>query len=294
MEHLLTVFIAVTEHGSFTKAGSYLHLTQPTVTASIKQLERKYNAVLLDRTNKYVRLTKSGEVVYHYAKKMQQYQIKMENVLADMHQNAAGTVTIGASYTYGEYMLPAVIAKLRATYPNITPVITIQNSENILDLLAHNQLDIGIIEKKLTNDVLTIQPFQNDELVCVFPTDHPALQKKPLLPADLTKEDWIIREEGSGTREMQMAFLEREAIRLEKTPLVFSSTQPIKEAIKLGLGISLLSRLSIQAELASGEFLMIQDPAFTISRSFSLVKNKNDYPLKITELVEAIIYSMAN
>lgn len=69
MEHLLTVFIAVTEHGSFTKAGSYLHLTQPTVTASIKQLERKYNAVLLDRTNKYVRLTKSGEVVYHYAKK---------------------------------------------------------------------------------------------------------------------------------------------------------------------------------------------------------------------------------
>lgn len=264
MDQQLLVFVTVVEEGNFSRAAKNLHMTQPAVSQYIQSLERTFNVKLLDRSNKYVRLNKAGEIVYHHAKEILGLYSKMGGLIEDLSSKANGSLSIGASYTFGEYILPHLIAKMQENYPLITPTITIGNTNDIAELVSGHQLDVGIIEGHFEDKNLQVEPFAKDSMYVVTAARHNVER------VNLAEHAWIVREVGSGTREAQELILKD----LEITPkrvMEFGSTQLIKESVEAGLGISLLSHWAIQKELSLGTLKQIEIEGTPFKREFSIV-----------------------
>ncbi|MDY0410315.1 LysR family transcriptional regulator [Virgibacillus soli] len=270
MDKNLLVFVTVVEQENFSRAAKELHMTQPAVSQYIRMLEEDVGTRLLERTNKYVRLNKAGEVVYHHAKEIIGLYTKMENLLDDITNKAKGILTIGASYTFGEYVLPHIIAMMQNKYPGIQPTITIGNTAHITELVLTHQLDIGIIEGMMNGVHLEKTPFADDQLYIVASPNNPLTTQPLIKKQDLEQSMWIIREEGSGTRESLENLFAELTIKPERT-MKFSSTQPIKEAVAAGLGISLLSKWAIQKELKHHELIILPVEGTPYHRQFSYI-----------------------
>ncbi|VDG89409.1 CysJI operon transcriptional activator [Lysinibacillus sphaericus] len=272
MDQALNVFVTVAEKKSFSRAAENLHMTQPAVSQYIRSLEETMNVRLLERTNKYVRLTKAGEIVYHHAKEIVGLYGRMHHLVNDLSHEASGQLSIGASYTFGEYVLPHILARLLENYPRIQPDVTIGNTAEIAELIMSRQLDVGIVEGRFKeNRQLTTQAFSEDRMILVASADHPLSIKTTAIEwKELSEQTWIIREEGSGTREAVEAVFERYALTPVRT-MQFSSTQPIKEAVEAGLGISLLSEWAVQKEIRYGELVQLPVKDLPFIRQFSIV-----------------------
>ncbi|MFP4977023.1 LysR family transcriptional regulator [Paenibacillus sp. CN-4] len=289
MDQALIVFIAVAEQQNFTRAAEQLHITQPAVSSYIQGLERALDCKLLERTNKYVRLNKAGEAVYRHAKEIMNLYTRMENILDDLKHTAHGPLSIGASYTFGEYILPHVIAELRRRFPSVQPDITIANSKVIFEQVSRRQLDAGIIEGEIRQaEHVTTIPFAEDRMEIAVSARHPLAGQAEITPAELEAETWIIREEGSGTREMQEKTFEQLGIR-PRSLMVFGSTQAIKESIEAGLGLTLLSLWTLRKELAEGSIRLLKLPGFPLSRHFSLVMPDLGFQTKASEVFAGML-----
>ncbi|MFO1445183.1 LysR family transcriptional regulator [Bacillus sp. Bva_UNVM-123] len=271
MDQQLFIFITVAEKKNFSRAAEELHMTQPAVSQYIQALERTMGTKLLERSNKYVRLNKAGEIVYHHAKEILGLYTKMHYLIDDLTNNTSGPLAIGASYTYGEYVLPHLLAKMQEKYPAINPTISIGNTKEIAELVLGHQLDVGIVEGNFKDKNLQIEPFAVDYMSIVASPNHSLAQKNnEITLSDLTEATWIVREIGSGTREAVENMFEQYEISPKKK-LEFGSTQIIKEAVEANLGISLLSDWTIRKEISLGTLKVIHVNGIAITREFSTV-----------------------
>lgn len=271
MDRQLQVFVTVVEMGNFSRAAEELHMTQPAVSQYIQSFERTMGIKLLERTNKFVRLNKAGEIVYHHAKEILGLYTKMHYLIDDLTNNTSGPLSIGSSYTFGEYVLPHIIAKMHKEYPLIIPTITIGNTNEIANLVLGNQLDVGIVEGEFKDKHLVIEPFAKDSMYLVASPKHRLAQKNSKISiSELEEETWIVREKGSGTREVTEKMF-RLCEMNPKNTLEFGSTQLIKESIEAGIGISLLSYWAIRKECSMGTLSIINLKQLPIIRTFSIV-----------------------
>ncbi|WP_066069181.1 LysR family transcriptional regulator [Neobacillus soli] len=271
MDQYLGVFIKVVEKENFSKAAEELHMTQPAVSQYIRALEESVGTRLLERNNKYVRLNKAGEIVYHHAKEILALYTKMQYLVDDLTNNTSGPIAIGASYTFGEYILPHIVARLQEQYPLISPSIKIYNTKEIIELVNTHQLDIGIIEGFLKDDSQNSEVVSEDKMVIVASSRHHYLKRQGEISlAELAEETWILREEGSGTREAAENLFRMNRF-TPKRIMEFGSTQLIKESVEAGLGISLLSRWAIVKELTHGYVGIIQVKGLPFKRNFSIL-----------------------
>ncbi|MCG7334824.1 LysR family transcriptional regulator [Sporosarcina sp. ACRSM] len=271
MDQHLRVFAMVVEKGSFSRAAEELHMTQPAVSQYIKVLEQTYGEQLLDRNNKYVRLNKAGEIVYVHAKEILGLYTKMQRLLDDLANRATGQLSIGASYTFGEYVLPHFIARLHEQFPLIKPSIVIGNSKEIAELVEGHQLDVGIIEGELQNAHLSIEAFAEDLMYVVASARHRLVQQTDEVElSDLEQETWIIRELGSGTRAATESIFQTLSI-APADIMEFGSTQLIKESVESGLGLTFLSHLAIRKEVSMGLLNVIPLKETPFKRNFSIV-----------------------
>lgn len=271
MDQQLQVFVTVAEMGNFTRAAEKLHMTQPAVSQYIQSLERTMGIKLLERNNKFVRLNQAGEIVYHHAKEIIGLYTKMHYLIDDLTNKTSGPLSIGASYTFGEYVLPQVIAKMQEKYPLITPSITIGNTKEIAKLVLEHQLDVGIIEGDFKDENLTIEPFAEDCMYLIASPKHRLNQKNGEINlSELEGEMWIVRENGSGTREVTEKMFRMGEINPKKK-FEFGSTQLIKESVEAGLGISLLSYWAVRKECSIGSLAVIKVKQLPIRRKFSIV-----------------------
>lgn len=271
MDPYLEVFIKVVEKKNFSRAAEELHMTQPAVSQYIRTLEESIGTRLLERSNKYVLLNKAGEIVYHHAKEILALYTRMQYLVDDLTNNTSGPIAIGASYTFGEYILPHIIAELERQYPLISPSIVIHNTAEIIELVKMRQLDIGIIEGFFNDQHLNIEVVSEDQMVIVASPKHAFLKnKRKMNIVDLEKETWILREKGSGTREAAEKLFQMHGI-LPVKIMEFGSTQVIKESVEAGLGISLLSRWAIDKELTNGYLSLMNVEGLPFKRNFSII-----------------------
>lgn len=291
MDQLLRVFTTVAEQKSFTRAAEHLHMTQPAVSHYIRLLEQKMDVKLLERTNKYVRLTKVGEMIYHQAIDILGRYTRMERSVDDIKFTARGPLLIGSSYTYGEYYLPYKLATILQSYPLLEPTITIKNSHKIIDLLRNHHIDIGIIEGSAPDEEESIKviPFAHDHLSIVVPYEHSLAYYENLSPSLLREETWLLREEGSGTREVQEKGFHQLGFSPKKS-IILGSTQAIKGGIEAGLGISLLSEGAVRNELEVKKAITLDVTGFPLERTFSLITLQMAFYTKAIEiLIEQIV-----
>lgn len=294
MDQQLLVFVTVVEEQSFTRAAQRLRISQPAITQHVQNLENRFDVRLFDRSNRQIRLNKAGEVVYHHAKSILDTYHTMERLVQDLNEKASGTLEIGASFTFGEYVLPHVIAAFRQAYPDIQPTISVENTSSVIRDVARGALDIGIVEGLSVPDLgVDIEAFAEDELVIVGAIDHlhADLLDRTVSPEQLESMTWIVREHGSGTREMTDYFFSTHAIH-PSSMVEYGSTQIIKESVEAGLGITLLSKWAVRKELA---WEILRPIAFTdqpIVRAFSFVTRKSDFQTKATRLFQAFVLGM--
>jgi LysR family transcriptional regulator, transcriptional activator of the cysJI operon len=280
VDQSLLVFVTVVEKKSFTRAADALHMTQPAVSQYIQMLERNVGTKLLDRSNKYVQLNKAGEIVYHHANEIIGLYTQMQNLVDDAMNKASGKLAIGASYTFGEYVLPHVVAYLQEQHPLIKPKITIANTTRISEWVASRQLDVGIVDGEVPHSQLPMEAFADDLMYIVASKNYSCANRNI---SDLENDTWIVREEASGTRKATEKMFAKLNFH-PKNIMEFGSTQIIKESVQAGLGITLLSHCTIQKELSLGTLKIIDVLGTPFQRNFSLITPPTRFKTKATEV----------
>ena len=284
MDQQLLAFVTVADEQNFTRAANKLHVSQPAISQHIQNLEQRLNVKLLDRTNKYVRLNRAGDVVYHHAKEILGLYGQLTRLVQDLKDEASGSLSIGASFTFGEYVLPHVVAEFRQTYPKIVPSIAVENTQAVVELVARGELDIGIIEgSAMHNAGVDVIPFAEDTVVVVAPSHHPLTSQALVTTQEIGAECWIVRERGSGTREITDYVFRTYGIQ-PKTMIEYSSTQVIKESVEAGLGITILSKWAIRKELMCSTLRIVPLSDSPIRRQFSIVLRKSEFYTKSLQL----------
>jgi DNA-binding transcriptional LysR family regulator len=281
----LKVFHTVARLLSFTKAAEELHMTQPAVTFQVRQLEEYFNTRLFDRTHNKVSLTPAGERVAEFAERIFDLYAEMESGVRDLTGEISGALTIGASTTIAEYMLPALLGEFKNQYPDINLRLKVSNSEGIVSMVEHNVIDLGVVESAVNNKNLIVEVCHEDQLVLVAAPDHELVKRGGKVNAsDIVRYPFVSREEGSGTRDVVMQYLMEHNV--SPGDMTFSlelgSPEAIKGAVEAGMGITILSRSIIGKELKLNMLAELPlDPPLV--RPFSFVRQRQKFRVTVME-----------
>jgi DNA-binding transcriptional LysR family regulator len=274
----LQVFHAVAKHLSFTKASEALFMTQPAVTFQVKQLEEGLNTRLFDRAHGRISLTPAGQVAFEYAERILGLSAELDKRLKEMSGHAAGPLLIGASMTIGEYVLPQLIGKFKARFPEVAPTLFVGNSEAVQDRVGERSLDLGFIEGESHRATLLSELCCEDELQVTCAPSH-ALAKEPFVPPQsLCNHGYLSREAGSGTREVIDRYLRKAGVQPESLDVVveLGSPEALKGLAATGFGFAIMSRVICAKELALGH--LVQVPLRPrMRRNFSVVYPKERF-----------------
>jgi DNA-binding transcriptional LysR family regulator len=280
----LHVFHTVAQLSSFTKAANRLHMTQPAVTFQVKQLEEQFNTRLFDRNHNRITLTEAGSIVFEFADKILNLYEEMENSVGELTGEMRGVLLVGASTTIGEYLLPRVLGAFRAAYPAMKVRMNVANTRDIVQQVENNTIDIGIVEGAVHNSNLAIRECQPDQLVAIFPRGHELAHKERIAPAELLDYQFVLREEGSGTREVLADYIREGGADPNKLDIVMElgSGESVKGAVESGLGISVVSQATVRKEAQLGTLeVRPLDPA--LERAFSFVHQKQKFRSQAVE-----------
>ena len=280
----LQVFYTVARLLSFTKAAETLHMTQPAVTFQVRQLEDHFNTRLFDRTHNRVALTEAGRKAYEYAERIFELYAEMENAVKELTGDVSGALTLGASTTIAEYMLPALLRGFRDKYPEVNLRLKVSNTEGIVSMVENSMIDLGVVEGPVTNKNLLVEVCQIDQLVVVVPPDHPIGHRDAITMQELLRYPFICREEGSGTRGVIMEYMTQRGLDRNglNVCMELGSPESIKGAVEAGMGVSILSQATLSKELALGSLASIKlDPP--LERSFSFVRQRQKFRLRAME-----------
>ncbi len=276
-DHKLKVFCTVAETKSFSKTSEIIHLTQPAVSLQIQALEEIYETKLFDRSSNLITLTNAGEILYKYAKDILSLYAEATKEIGKITGLTKGNITVGASTTIGNYLLPALIADFKKSRMKIKINVLIGNTKKIVDLMNSGAIDIGLVEGEPFKHKIKTELIIKDELVFIVPPFHPWAKKKAVSILEALKEPFILREEGSGTRQMIEKYLLSHGISIDdmRIALVLGSTESIKEAVENGVGISIISKWAARKETKYDSLKIIAPKEEKILRNFSLILPKN-------------------
>lgn len=291
MDHKLEIFVTTAEQKSFTRAAELMHMTPSAISLSIKALESKLDTKLFDRTNKYVQLTVAGTIVYSHAKEILLQYNDLTQSLIDLEPERNMPITIGAAYTFGEYFLPGILYAFSKKHPNILPNITIQNSKAIAEQIHKQELDIGfIVEADVAEFDVNVNLFSEETMLIVARPDHPINKNSSIDKKMLESETWIIREEGSGTRDVTNKFFSQLGIS-PKRIMSFGSSQTIKESVALGLGISYLSESVIRSDVLAGTLKGVSLSEFPNKSSFHYITHQSKFHSQAVQIFKEFLDS---
>lgn len=263
----VALFLAVAEEGSISRGADRLFISQPAVSKQLAELERSLGTRLFDRLPKGVQLTEAGEVLLGYARRLFALEKEAETVLSELQGLARGRLAVGASTTIGGYLLPGILAGFHRRYPSIEVHLEIANTDRIQQLLMEGILDEGLTEGFADSPELEAEVFLEDELVAVAAPNHPLLEEGPVTVERLCREPFLLRERGSGTRAIIEQALKERGIVLEPA-MTLGSTEAIKRAVANGVGISIVSGLTLGLEREAGRLTVVELSDLSIRRPF--------------------------
>ena len=275
--HHLRIFTRVAELGGFSRAAASLRLSQPAVSKSVRELERQLQTTLVDRSAGAHCLTESGAALLIRARELFAVERTAEEELRTLRGLQGGVLRVGASTTVATYLLPECLARFRAAYPHVMLRVSTANTRRIAHALLERRLDIALVEGPVDDPRLEILPWRSDELVVIAPPSHVLAKKRRVLPKDLATEAFIVRERGSGTRQVAEDALSALGISL-RVALVLSSTEAIKQAVAAGLGLAIVSRSAIADQVALGRIVAPSLRGLSFPRSLNELQFANRSP----------------
>jgi len=265
--HLLRLFATVARTGSFSRAVEFLHISQPAISKSVRDFEAQVGCRLLDRGPKGVRPTREGEALARHARTLFAAERAAEEELRALRGLHQGSLRVGASTTIATYMLPDHLGAFHRAHPGIELHIVSANTRAIAELMAGHEIDVALVEGPVEDHDLVCEPWRTDAMVLIAAPSHPlAAAAGRVAPEAIAGEVLIVREPGSGSREVVADALAARGIRPART-LEIGSTEAIKQVVAAGLGLAIVSAATVRDQVALGRLTVIPWQDFSIKRS---------------------------
>ena len=272
----LKVFCTVIEQKSFSKAGTFIHLSQPTVSSHIKDLESHFGCLLIDRLGKEALPTKAGNLLYRYARKLLALKEETETAMSQFQGRMKGRLYIGGSTIPGGFILPKMIGEFSKQYPDVMVSMIIGDTKHIISEILSGEVEIGIVGAATDNKKIIQEKYLDDEMKVIVSADHKWAKRSSIGLKDLFQEPYISREAGSGTLTSFKNCLETTGHSLDDLKIVaeMGSTISVIQGVKSNLGFSVLSTISVTEELKAGTLAMLTVKGLNLPRSFYVTRHK--------------------
>jgi len=280
----LEIFEQVAKYEHVTQAGTQLLLSQSAVSMAIAELERFAGAPLFERRGRRLILNDRGRRILPEARDVLMRIQTIEQYLNESVGEPAGTLNVGASTTIGNYLLPAVIGEFTRHYPRAKALLHVANAQQIERAVEDGVYDLGLIEGLPHINSLTSKPWRRDELVIIVGRGHEWAGRGHASAEMLSAAPWIMREKGSGTREIFEAAMSKDGVGYA-IAMELGHTEAIKKAVEAGLGVGCLSRIAVQRELDNGWLQEIDSP-LDLTRTLIILTRNSDHP---TTLMKAYL-----
>ena len=269
----MNIFLCVCDENNMTKAAGKLHMTQPSVSLAIQELEEHYGIRLFERLGKRLFLTPAGKKLLTYARHIVNLNEETERAMHDI--GGMYRLRLGASVTIGESVLVDLLQYLYQVNPRQEILSEIHNTAELETMLLKDELDIALVEGEIQSEYLVTEAFMEDELVYVASVKS-IFARDGLHAEDLSKTKFFIRENGSGTRDLFEQEMKEKQIKY-KVAGVYNNAEAIKKAVEAGLGISVISKRAVRHEIRQGRLISFSLPETVFKRKFRLVYHKNKY-----------------
>jgi DNA-binding transcriptional LysR family regulator len=269
----MRVFAAVARYRSFTRAARDLHLTQPAVSQQIKLLETEIGLPLLEHVGRQIHLTAAGDELLRYASQVTELLREAGESLAAMRGLKRGVLKLGAVST-AKYFAPSLLSTFAPAYPEVTIRFTVGNREEIIQQLASNETDLVIMGRPPKELVTVAEPFAKHPLVIIAAPNHPLAGKRRIPLKRLGTENFIIREEGSGTRASMEHVFRQQGVPIHASMEV-GSNETIKQAVMAGMGISFISIHTVALELAVGKLVTLNVTGLPLIRDWFVIHRRD-------------------
>lgn len=271
----LQIFAKVAERESVSRAAEEMSLTQSAISMALSELERYSDAPLFNRQGKRLHLNDRGRQLLPLVANLQRHYQEIEMFLDESLLKPRGILHLGTSTTIGNYLMPAFITSFSQRYPEAKVLLQVGNAAQIEAGLASGELDLALSEGFQMNPTLAAKKWRDDELVVVTGPHHPWVKEKCLSPEQLQQGAWIVREHGSGTRDVFEAALKQKQVHYT-VAMELGHTEAIKKAVEAGAGCTCLSRLAVQRELDHGWLVEIPT-CLNLDRDFILLTREGVY-----------------
>jgi len=270
----LQVFLAIASHENVSRAALQLSLSQSAASTALKELEQHFDLALFDRIGKRLQLSEAGHLFRPRAAALLTQARELENAL--LQRDEVGELKVGATLTIGNYVAIGIMAEFMQQHPRARVELDVENTAAIARKVANYELDIGLIEGELQDDVLDVSHWRDDELCLFCAPDHPLAAQKQLSDKQLLGIDWIVRERGSGTRQAfdraMTGILPELHVKLE-----LQHTEGIKRAVEAGLGVGCLSALTLHEAFRRGSLVRLGAPQRNWTRQFYIILHRDKY-----------------
>lgn len=273
----LNIFCKVVELEGFSNAAKAVHLSQPTISSHIKDLENHFECQLIDRLDKKAVPTKAGELLYNYACKLISLRDETETAMADFQGKIKGRLFIGGSTIPGGYILPRLIGAFTKDYPGITISLRIGDTDQIIQDTLSGVLELGIVGAKTSDKKILQEKLIEDEMRLIVSADHKWSRKKSINLTMMCQEPFIIREHGSGTlKSIQLSLMDK-GYSSERLNIIaeMGSTEAVIQGIKNKVGISILSTIAVAEELQAGTLKALTIKGLNLKRSFYITRHRH-------------------
>ncbi|HBK46955.1 MAG TPA: LysR family transcriptional regulator [Xanthomonadaceae bacterium] len=274
----LQIFSAIAEHGSTTAAAARIPLSQSATSAALGELEGLLGAPLFDRIGKRLVLNETGRALLDPAREALAAAGAIEHRFglgdAAAHAPQPAQIRLGASTTVGNYLMPGRIAALLREQPQVRVELRIGNTRDIVAAVSRLEVDAAVVEGPCHADELEVRPWHDDAMVLVAAPGHPCARGGACDPALLRAQRWLLREPGSGTREsVDNALLPH--LGGFGASMQLGSTEAIKQAACVGLGITCLSLCAVRDQLALGSLQVLETTLPALSRPLYRVQHRS-------------------
>jgi DNA-binding transcriptional LysR family regulator len=268
--HQLRVFLAVARQRSYSRAAETMHLSQPAVSAQVRELERHMGVTFFERFGRAIRLTEAGETLHDYAERVLGLVDEARLVMQEFEGLRRGRVALASVSTAGAYVLPPLLGTFHRQHPGIGISLEVANRATCQERLLRSEVDLVVMGRPPEQIPHEAQPFLADELVMVAARSHPLACEKAIAAERLAGEPFVFRERGSGTRMNAEEFLRQRGVAVSPG-LELGDNSAVKEAVAAGLGIALLSRHAIRMELALGRLTVLDVQGLPSRRQWYVV-----------------------
>lgn len=284
LRQLLTLRTVV-DKGSFSHAAEELGISQPAVSFQIRALEDRIGQRLLDRSGRRVTLTDAGRVVDSHARRMLALEDELMREVAGLSDHLSGPLVLGSSTGPGELLLPHLLGGFKRENPEVEISLVVQDTQTVCDRVLEDEIELGVVGAARPHRGLVFEPFVRDELVVICPPDHALAKRKRIALAELATQPLILQQRGSGVRAVLEAAFRAAGIRMRDldVTLEIGLQQSVRVAVLDGLGITVISRLAVDRDLAEGRLVAVEVEGAVLARDFSLVRHAGRTPSRVSE-----------